>query len=164
MNNVLYVNTQAIKENFIEALNNLKKAFEDLAYYTGDAYIADAIWDGADNYPFDWSFDEMPDIVGVWIDAVKDNLETSEIHGTYDVVMYMSEIIPNWRDDNNLALVEIEGVVLYDWYKYIANIKDHSKWNPESFNKWVEDIQDADSVVGLYNYAKEHIISIKSFN
>lgn len=151
-------------KNCMKALDNLKKAFEDVASYAESAYIHDDVWDGADNYPFEWSFNEMPGNVEVWVDAVKRNIEAYEIHGTYDIVMYMSEIVPNWRDDNNLALVEVEGIALYDWYKDVLHNTDATKWNVNSFNNWVEKVQDADSVKGIYEYIEPHIISVKSFN
>lgn len=61
-------------KNFMEALDIFQKAFENLADYTGDYYIKDEWWDGKDNYPFNWSFEEMPGIIEVWVEGVKDNV------------------------------------------------------------------------------------------
>ena len=61
-------------ENFIDALDIFQKAFENLADYTGSYYIKDEWWDGRDNYPFNWSFEEMPGIIEVWVEGVKDNV------------------------------------------------------------------------------------------
>lgn len=66
------------RENFIEALNIFQKAFENLAYYAGSIYIDDEWWDGDDNYPFEWSFEEMPGNVEIWVEAIKGNIKKAQ--------------------------------------------------------------------------------------
>ena len=67
-----------ILESFIEALDIFQKAFENLADYISGPYTKEEWLDGNDNYPFEWSFDEMPGVVKAWIEGVKSNVKKSQ--------------------------------------------------------------------------------------
>ena len=155
------------KENFMDALDILKKAFENVASTGSSVYIDDEVFDGDNNYPFGYAFDDMPGIVETWVDSVMKRMQAEFIHGTYDVAIYMSSIIPKWRGDNNLAAMEIEGTVLFDWYaEKVAPVENPGEEvSPKVFNYWIENVQSADMIEGLYEYAKAKggVISIVPF-
>lgn len=69
---------EKILESFIEALDIFQKAFESLADYASGPYIKEEWFNGYDNYPFEWSFDEMPGVVKAWIEGVKSNVKKAE--------------------------------------------------------------------------------------
>lgn len=152
------VEAERTKKEFIEALDEFNRAFDELDYYAGHIYIDDRLWDGDDNYPFDKSFDEMPSYIREWVDSVKRRVSNSSIQNTYCSEVYASEIIPWWRDDDNLFMVEFKGEQLYSWYlnEFLdPGRSENSSFTPEAFNKFMSEESDADSLIGAYEYCAE---------
>lgn len=141
--------TQMNMDRFREALDIFKDAFKNLGYYIGKAGIDDEFW-CPNKYPFEKNFKDMILPVVEWVEACKQ--ATNGIKEDYKVCIYMSDAIPNWNGDNNLATLVVDGKTFYQWYLENAAVTDEDK-TPTKFNHWYEEIYDADMVAGLYKYA-----------
>lgn len=146
---------ERVLSNFKEALDILKGAFENLNEYVGHAYIDDTFW-CPEKYPFKRSFDDTIQPVREWVEACKAKVDNVGLEDEYQVVVYMSDIIPNWNGNDNLANLIVDGKMFYQWY--LENIaKENAKARTvEAFNCWFLEVYDADETIGLYQYAVVH--------
>ena len=144
--------------NFMEALNIFKDAFRNLNEYAGHCYIYYEDW-CPESYPFNKPFDEMIPLIDEWVDDCTRQMADGVIHGSYEVSVYASNVIPEWQSDDNLWIIEVEGVVLYDWYIEYVVMDEENPYQKEDrdirvFNQYIQNELCADMTSNLYEYAK----------